>query len=58
MTRIAAVVFGKTTVRGVVALTLTGVGSYLAVTGAITGEAFLVQLATVIGFYFGSENRA
>ena len=45
-------ILGRTTVQAIIALTLTGVFSYLSVAGQIPAEMFIGQFATVIGFFF------
>lgn len=45
-------------VRSILALLLVGVTCFLAVTGSITGEAFLTIAAAVTAFYFGSKPPA
>jgi len=42
-------------VKSIVTIVLTGVFSYLAVTGAITGQEFLTVFSVVIAFYFGTQ---
>lgn len=43
-------------VKAVIALVLTGVYSYLAVTGKIESEAFENIFILVVGFYFGQTS--
>lgn len=42
-------------VKSIVTITLTVGFVYLAVTGAVTGEQFLMIFTTVIAFYFGTQ---
>ena len=42
-------------VKSIVTILLTGVFSYLAVSGAVDGEKFLTIFTTVIAFYFGTQ---
>ena len=42
-------------VKTIVTLVLTGVFSYLAITGKITVETFIPIFSTVIAFYFGTQ---
>ena len=44
-------------VKSIVTLTLTGVFSYLAVIGVVSGEQFLTIFTTVIAFYFGTQAK-
>jgi hypothetical protein len=44
---------GKTTVQAVIALGLTAVFCYGFVTGLVTSDQLNVQLALVLGFFFG-----
>lgn len=43
------------TVKSIITILLTGVFSYLAVVGRISGEQFLTIFSVVIAFYFGSQ---
>jgi mannose/fructose/N-acetylgalactosamine-specific phosphotransferase system component IID len=43
-------------VKSIVTLVLTGLFVYLAVTGNITGEQFIVIFTTIIAFYFGTQH--
>lgn len=43
------------TVKSIVTILLTGIFSYLAVVGRISGEQFLTIFSVVIAFYFGSQ---
>ena len=42
-------------VKSIVTIALTGVFSYLSITGAIAGEQFLTIFTVVTSFYFGSQ---
>ncbi len=42
-------------VRAIMALVVVGTCSYLALTGKLQSSEFLVIVATVIGFYFGTK---
>jgi len=42
-------------VKSVVTLALTGIFSYLAVTGTVSGEQFLTVFTVIIAFYFGTQ---
>lgn len=42
-------------VKSIVTLVLTGVFSFLAVTGTITGQEFLTIFTVIISFYFGTQ---
>ena len=42
-------------VKSIVTVLLTGVFSYLAVTGGIDGTEFLTVFTVVISFYFGTQ---
>jgi mannose/fructose/N-acetylgalactosamine-specific phosphotransferase system component IID len=44
-------------VKSVVTIVLTAVFAYLAITGEITGEQFIVIFTTVIAFYFGTQTE-
>lgn len=44
-------------VKSVVTLVLTGVFSFLAINGTITGEQFLMIFTTIIAFYFGTQSE-
>lgn len=41
-------------VKSIVTLVLTGVFSFLAINGTITGESFLTIFTVIISFYFGT----
>lgn len=43
------------TVKSIVTIVLTGVFSYLSVTGTIDGGQFLTIFTVIISFYFGSQ---
>lgn len=43
------------TVKSIVTISLTGVFSYLAATGRISGQEFLTVFTVVISFYFGTQ---
>ena len=43
------------TVKSIVTLVLTGVFSFLAITGTITGQEFLTIFTVIISFYFGTQ---
>lgn len=43
------------TVKSLVTILLTGVFSYLAVTGRVTAQEFLTVFTVVISFYFGTQ---
>ena len=43
------------TVKSIVTLTLTGVFSYLSVTGKISGQEFLTIFTVIVSFYFGTQ---
>lgn len=43
------------TVKSIITILLSGVFSYLAIVGRITGEQFLTIFTVVIGFYFGTQ---
>ena len=43
------------TVKSIVTIALTGVFSYLSVTGTIDGGQFLTIFTVIISFYFGSQ---
>lgn len=43
------------TVKSIVTLVLTGVFSYMAITGEITGQDFLTIFTVIIAFYFGTQ---
>jgi hypothetical protein len=43
------------TVKSIITILLTGVFSYLAIVGRISGEQFLTIFTVVIGFYFGTQ---
>ena len=45
------------TVKSIVTVILTGVFAYLAITGTVTGEQFLMIFTTVIAFYFGTQHE-
>lgn len=42
-------------VKSIVTIALTGVFSYLSVTGRISGQEFLTVFTVVIAFYFGTQ---
>lgn len=42
-------------VKSIVTILLTGVFSFLAVTGAVSGTDFLTVFTVVISFYFGTQ---
>jgi hypothetical protein len=42
-------------VKSIVTIVLTGVFTYLSVTGAIPGDQFLTIFTTVMAFYFGTQ---
>ena len=42
-------------VKSIVTILLTGVFSYLAVSGAVSGTDFLTVFTVVISFYFGTQ---
>ena len=42
-------------VKSIVTLVLTGVFSFLAINGTITGESFLTIFTVIISFYFGTQ---
>jgi len=42
-------------VKSIVTITLTGVFSYLAIKGVISGEQFLTIFSVIIAFYFGTQ---
>lgn len=44
-------------VKSIVTLALTGVFSYLAVTGKVSGNEFLTIFTVIIGFYFGTQSE-
>lgn len=43
------------TVKSIVTILLTGVFSFLAIVGRISGEQFLTIFSVVIAFYFGTQ---
>ena len=43
------------TVKSIVTLVLTGVFSYMSITGEITGQDFLTIFTVIIAFYFGTQ---
>lgn len=43
-------------IKSLVTLTLTGVFSYLALTGVVSGEQFMTIFSVIIAFYFGSQS--
>lgn len=45
------------TVKSIVTLALTAVFCVLAITGEISGTAFLTIFTTVIAFYFGTQSE-
>jgi len=44
-------------VKSIVTIVLTGLFVYLAVTGKVTGEQFIVIFTTIIAFYFGTQTE-
>ena len=44
-------------VKSIVTLTLTGVFSYLAVIGTLTGENFMLIFAMIMTFYFTKKEQ-
>ena len=44
-------------VKSIVTVVLTGLFVYLAVTGEVTGEQFIVIFTTIIAFYFGTQHE-
>lgn len=42
-------------VKSVITITLTGVFSYLSVTGNVSGTDFLTIFTVIIAFYFGTQ---
>lgn len=42
-------------VKSLVTLALTGIFSYLAITGTISGTEFLTVFTVIISFYFGTQ---
>lgn len=42
-------------VKSIVTIVLTGIFSYLSVTGVISGDTFLTVYSVVIAFYFGTQ---
>ena len=44
-------------VKTIVTLVLTGVFSFLAIKGVVTGEQTLTIFTTVIAFYFGTQSE-
>ena len=42
-------------VKSIVTLVLTGVFSYLTVTGNVTADQFLTVFTVIIAFYFGTQ---
>lgn len=42
-------------VKSIVTIVLTGIFSFLAVTGNISGQEFLTVFSVVIAFYFGTQ---
>lgn len=53
--KILAIIQNLLKVKSLVTLTLTGVFSYLAIVGVISGEQFLTIFSVIIAFYFGSQ---
>lgn len=43
------------TVKSIVTLVLTGVFSYLAITGKVGSDQFMTVFTVIIGFYFGTQ---
>lgn len=44
-------------VKSIVTIVLTALFVYLAVTGSVTGEQFIVIFTTIIAFYFGTQTE-
>lgn len=44
-------------VKSIMTLVITGVFSFLAVKGIITGEQFIVIFTMIVGFYFGTQAK-
>lgn len=44
-------------VKSIVTMVLTGLFVYLAVTGEVSGEQFIVIFTTIIAFYFGTQHE-
>ena len=44
-------------VKSIVTMVLTGLFVYLAVTGEVSGEQFIVIFSTIIAFYFGTQHE-
>ena len=44
-------------VKSIVTIVLTALFVYLAVTGKVTGEQFIVIFTTIIAFYFGTQTE-
>jgi len=53
--KILAIISNLLKVKSIVTITLTGVFSYLAITGVISGEQFLTIFSVIIAFYFGTQ---
>lgn len=53
--KIMSIIQNLLKVKSIVTITLTGVFSYLAITGVITGEQFLTIFSVIIAFYFGTQ---
>lgn len=51
--RIAALM----SVKSLVTMVMTGVFSYLALSGSITGQDFMTVFLMVISFYFGTQSQ-
>lgn len=43
------------TVKSIVTLLLTGIFSFLAIKGTITGQEFMTIFTVIISFYFGTQ---
>ena len=42
-------------VKSIVTLALTGIFSYMSITGQISGQEFMTIFSVVIAFYFGTQ---
>lgn len=51
--RIAALL----SVKSIVTISMTGVFSYLAIIGSLSGEQFIAIYTTVVAFYFGTQTQ-
>lgn len=51
--RIAALL----SVKSIVTISMTGVFSYLAIIGTLSGEQFIAIYTTVVAFYFGTQTQ-